>query len=134
MDFFAGFPDFSLRRGEHWRNAFKRLARSECWSEKRRATERTNFHTIVVQDLNTRFNKLEHYQNLCAELFDTKPSTITQCKKLLTTKYVNIWDIVEGRFRYFEQYSDFQKYTRNGRMFDRQAAKALLLNVFLEHI
>lgn len=134
MDYFTSFSDFSLRPGEHMRNAFKRLARSECWSEQRRATEKTNFHRSVVQDLNSRFSKLEHYQDLCAKLFDTIPSTITQCKKLLTTKYVNIWDIVESQYRYFEQYTDFRKYTRNGRTFDKKVAKGLLLNVFLRQI
>ncbi|KAG0274485.1 hypothetical protein BGZ95_009726 [Linnemannia exigua] len=113
MDYFTNFPGFSLRKGEHMRNAFKRLAKSKGWSEKKRATEREIFHRSVVQDLNTRFIKLEHYQNLCKELFDDVPSTITQCKKLLTSKYVNIWDIVEGRYRYFEEYKEFRSYTHH---------------------
>ncbi|KAG0371666.1 hypothetical protein BGX24_001354 [Mortierella sp. AD032] len=112
MNYFAGLPGFSLRQGEHMRNAFKRLAKN----------------------LNTKFSNLEHYQTLCKKLFDTTPGTITQCKKLLTTKYVNIWDIVEGRYRYFEQYNKFRAYTRNGREFDRNAAKRLLLDAFLRSI
>ncbi|KAK3840859.1 MAG: hypothetical protein J3R72DRAFT_446519 [Linnemannia gamsii] len=134
MNYFASLPGFSLRQGEHMRNAFKRLAKSKGWSIQTRATERESFHRSVVQDLNTKFSNLEHYQTLCKKLFDTTPGTITQCKKLLTTKYVNIWDIVEGRYRYFEQYNKFRAYTRNGREFNRKAAKELLLNVFLRSI
>ena len=137
MDYLtATFANFSLRQGELTRNAFKRLAKNEGWSQARRAEERRHFHKSIVQDLNERFNKLEHYQDLCQKLFEDKlvPGSITQCKKLLNTKYVNIWDIFEERYRYFDDYEPFRRYTRKGRMFDRQEAKKLFLNVFLEHV
>ncbi|KAI7818510.1 hypothetical protein BC939DRAFT_291234 [Gamsiella multidivaricata] len=134
MNYFAAFPDFSLRQGEHLRNAFKRLAREKGWSDGMRASEKTKFYRCVTQHLNDRFNKLEHFQDLCQKLFDSTPSSITKCKALLITKYVNIWDIVEGQYKYFEHYADFRKYTSKGRTFDRREAKGLLLNVFLRHL
>ncbi|KAF9982222.1 hypothetical protein BGZ75_006383 [Mortierella antarctica] len=111
MNYFTQFPEFSIRRGEHLRNAFRRLARSRGWQEGRRSRERAQFHRQVVQDVNTQFDKLEHLQDLCQKLFDQVPGTITQCKNLLCTKYINIWDIVEGKYEYFDSFRDFQKYT-----------------------
>lgn len=133
MDNFAQFPEFALRRGEHLRNAFKRLAKSRGWQQQRLSKKRTQFHRQVAQDVNAKFEKLEHLQDLCQKLFDLKPGTITQCKKLLCTKYFNIWDIVEGRNKCFDNFKDFRTYTRK-RMFDREAAKDLQLNVFLRQL
>ncbi|GJJ74237.1 hypothetical protein EMPS_06595 [Entomortierella parvispora] len=134
MDYLTGHSGFTLRRGEHLRNGFKRLAKAEGWSDAQRAEERKQFHRAVVQDLNQQYSKLDHYQELCQKLFDETPATVTQCKKLLTTKYVNIWDIVEEKYRYFDDFKTFRNYTKKGRLFDRQEAKALLLNVFLERM
>ncbi|KAF9953427.1 hypothetical protein BGZ72_005447 [Mortierella alpina] len=133
MEYFARFPEFSIRQGEHLRNAFKRLANSRHWQEGKRSKERAQFHQQVMNDMNDRFDKLEHLQDLCQKLFDQEPSTITQCKKLLCTKYINIWDIVEGRYKYFDNYKDFRSYTRK-HTFDRVAAKGLRLNVFLRQL
>ncbi|KAF9965082.1 hypothetical protein BGZ70_005429 [Mortierella alpina] len=134
MNYFAQFPGFSIRRGEHMRNAFKRLARARGWQDGTRSTERTHFHRQVVQEMNARFDTLEHLQDLCQKLFDQVPGTITQCKKLLCTKFINIWDIVEGKYEYFDSRKDFLNYTRKNRMFDREAAKGLRLNVFLRQL
>ncbi|KAG0285250.1 hypothetical protein BGZ98_005586, partial [Dissophora globulifera] len=128
MNYFATFPGFIIRPGEVLRNAFKRLASSKQWSDRARTEEKAKFHQCVAQELDNRFNKLEHYQQLCDNLFDTVPSTITQCKKLLTTKYVNIWDIFEGKYKYFEHYDEFRRYTKKGRTFNKTTAKGLMLN------
>ncbi|KAF9998575.1 hypothetical protein BGZ80_010599 [Entomortierella chlamydospora] len=132
-NYFNRFPNFELRNGEHARNAFKRLAKLQGWSDMRKNLERENFHKSVVQDLNSRYSTLAHYQDLCAKLIDseTVPTSITQCKALLQTKYVNIWDIYEGNYRCFDTFKQFKKYTCNGRVFDRNLAKSLNFNVFL---
>ncbi|KAF9982305.1 hypothetical protein BGZ75_006279 [Mortierella antarctica] len=134
MDYFAQFPEFSIRQGEHLRNAFKRLARSRGWQDGGRSRERAQFHRQVMHDMNAQFAKLEHLQDLCRRLFDQEPGTITQCQKLLCTKFINIWDIVERDYKYFDSFKDFRKYTTNGRTFDREAAKGLRLNVFLRKL
>lgn len=133
MDYFTTFPTFTLRTGEALRNAFKRLAKSQNWSEDRKTSERTKFQKIVVKELNQNFNQLEHLQDLCQKLFPDQPTptSITQCNKLLKTKYINIWDIVDGKYKYFDKYADFQKYTRNGRIFKKELAKNLHFKVFL---
>ncbi|KAF9364702.1 hypothetical protein BGX34_000723 [Mortierella sp. NVP85] len=136
MEYFNTFPTFTLRSGEALRNAFKRLAKSQNWNEDRKSNEKTKFQKQVVQELNKDFNKLEHLQDLCQKLFPEKPvpTSITQCKKLLQSKYINIWDIVEGKYKYFDKYADFQKYTRNGRVFKKELAKSLNFNVFLRQL
>ncbi|KAF9346312.1 hypothetical protein BGX26_002203 [Mortierella sp. AD094] len=133
MSYFNRFAGFELKKGEHARNAFKRLAKSQGWSEMRRNLEKINFQKSVVQDLNSRYSTLEHYQDLCEKLVhpETIPTSITQCKVLLKKKYVNIWDIYEGNYRCFETFRQFRKYTCNGRTFDRRHAKDLQFNVFL---
>ncbi|KAF9168994.1 hypothetical protein BGX21_010895 [Mortierella sp. AD011] len=133
MNYFNRFPNFELRKGEHARNAFKRLAKLQGWNDMRKNLERATFHKSVVQDLNSRYSTLAHYQDLCAKLVDSEavPTSITQCKTLLQTKYVNIWDIYEGNYRCFDTFKQFRKYTCNGRVFDRQLAKDLNFKVFL---
>ncbi|KAF8933077.1 hypothetical protein EDD21DRAFT_137055 [Dissophora ornata] len=134
MEYFVGFPNFTVRQGEHLRNAFNRLAKEKHWEKAKKVDESRNFQRLVVQDLNSRFNKLEHYQDLCEKLFETTPNTLTQCKLLLNTKYVNIWDIVEERYQYFDNFREFRKYTCPKRIFKKDIAKELLLNVFLRHL
>ncbi|KAG0230746.1 hypothetical protein BGX31_005723 [Mortierella sp. GBA43] len=136
MEYFTTFPSFTIKDGEALRNAFKRLAKLNNWEEARRSSERTKFHKLVIKEMNTKYDKLEHLQGLCENLFPDKPTptSITQCTKLLKTKYVNIWDIVDGKFRYFDDYKTFRNYTRNGRTFRKEAAKGLMLNVFLRHL
>ncbi|KAF8976784.1 hypothetical protein BGZ46_007965 [Entomortierella lignicola] len=133
LKYFERYENFTLREGEQARNAFKRLAKSEGWTEMRKNIEKGKFQHSVVEELNSRFSTLEHYQDLCAKLFpeEPTPSSITQCKKLLTSKYVNIWDIYEGKYKYFDKFKDFRKYTCNGRTFNRDLAKKLQFNVFL---
>ncbi len=133
MNYFAQFPEFSIRQGEHLRNAFKRLAEARGWQQKRRSKERAHFHRQVTQDVNARFDKLEHLQDLCRKLFDQEPDSITQCTKLLCTKYINIWDVVEGKYEYFDSFREFRIYTKK-RTFDREAAKGLRFNVFLRQL
>ncbi|KAG0003747.1 hypothetical protein BGZ65_001381 [Modicella reniformis] len=136
MDYFAAFPDFTINPGEQRVKAFKRLAKSQKWSIERRTSERTKFHKLVVEDLNGLFNKLEHFQDLCDNLFplEPTPTSISQCKKLLQSKFVNIWDIFEGDYKCFDTYAEFRKYTTKGRIFNRNLAKGLFFNVFLRKL
>ncbi|KAF9111864.1 hypothetical protein BGX27_004337 [Mortierella sp. AM989] len=133
MNYFNRFPDFTLKRGELARNAFKRLAKMKGWSEMRRNLEKANLQRCVTQELNDRFCKLEHLQDLCMKLLKppSMPSSITQCEKMLKTIYVNIWDICEGKYKTFPDFKSFQKYTSHGRTFNRENAKALKFKVFL---
>jgi len=136
MEYFTTFPTFTLHPNEALRNAFKRLAKSQNWNKDRTANEKTKFQKLVVLELNKDFNKLEHLQDLCQKLFPDKPvpTSITQCNKLLKTKYINIWDIVEHKYKYFDKYADFQKYTRKGRVFKKELAKSLNFRVFLRQL
>lgn len=59
--------------------------------------EKNIFINIVNKTLNEKYNKLEHYQELCTNILNKRPNTITQCKKVLKTIYVNIWDIVDEK-------------------------------------
>ncbi|KAF9432025.1 hypothetical protein BGZ76_011397 [Entomortierella beljakovae] len=131
--YFLRFPDFTFKKGEHSRNAFKRLAKLQNWSKNTTAAEKKKFHESVAQELGAKASSLQFLQDLCEALFvlDHAPTSITQCKNLLKTKYVNIWDIYEENYKYFDSYKEFRKYTRNGRVFKKEVAKMLGLNVFL---
>ncbi|KAF2421829.1 hypothetical protein EJ08DRAFT_653318 [Tothia fuscella] len=55
----------------------------------------------LEEEMNSRYgsaSKLEGWQKLCADVaISPVPASITQCKKALTTVYVNIFDLIEAR-------------------------------------
>lgn len=133
MDYFKSY-DFILNDKEELINAFGRLCIEKKWNKNKTKKEKKEFINIISNDLNDKYNKLEHFQDLCIKLLNNKPNTITQCKKTLKSVYVNIWDIVDEKYNYFTNYKDFKKYTFNGKTFSRKEAKKLNLNVFLKKL
>lgn len=119
MDYFKSY-NFDVKKEERLLNAFKRLSIEKGWN-------------IVNKTLNEKYNKLEHYQELCTNILNKRPNTITQCKKVLKTIYVN-WDIVDEKYTYFDNYKKFRKYTINGKIFPKDNAKGLNLNIFLKKL
>lgn len=135
MEYFNNFPEFSVRDGERILNAFKRLARQMSWDDKRRRKEKLLLLDAIVQTVNDRFSKLEHFQALCQTVFPDKdqPPTLTKCKHLLKLVYINIWDLIDEKIQCFKDFEAFRRYTRK-RTFPRDHAKKLLINVFLREV
>lgn len=133
MDYFKSY-NFDVKKEERLLNAFKRLSIEKGWNKNIIKKEKNIFINIVNKTLNEKYNKLEHYQELCTNILNKRPNTITQCKKVLKTIYVNIWDIVDEKYTYFDNYKKFRKYTINGKIFPKDNAKGLNLNIFLKKL
>lgn len=132
MDYFKSY-NFDVKKEERLLNAFKRLSIEKGWNKNIIKKEKNIFINIVNKTLNEKYNKLEHYQELCTNILNKRPNTITQCKKVLKTIYVN-WDIVDEKYTYFDNYKKFRKYTFNGKIFPKDNAKGLNLNIFLKKL
>ena len=135
MEYFNRFPEFHVREGERILNAFKRLARQEQWNDGRRRKEKLLFLDNMVQTLNDRLSKLEHFQALCETIFPDRdlPLSLTKCRELLKSVYINIWDLIDDKHQCFNSYDAFRRYTLK-RTFPRDHAKKLHVNVFLREV
>jgi hypothetical protein len=81
-----------LRAEEDVHKAFIRLAQRQNWRKQTKQNKRDELCDIILGGLRCD-NNLLSLQDYCVRYFPSKetPSTITACKKLLNTIYVNIW-------------------------------------------
>ncbi|CAI6335585.1 unnamed protein product [Periconia digitata] len=78
------------------------------------------------REYGTDYTKLDMWQLLCVDVgIEPAPSSITQCKKALKSSLVNIYDFLseERPVKQFQSYSQFVKYTRDGRLYPLDKAK-----------
>jgi hypothetical protein len=114
--------------------AFKRMSLDRNWRPATLQRKKQELANIVATKLESNLNSLKFLQDLCERYFAGEPpQSITQCKKLLNTIYVNIWDVVKGSDRTFDNYKSFCVYCRKN-PFPREEAKSKNLNVFLRKI
>ncbi|KAK7681975.1 hypothetical protein QCA50_014938 [Cerrena zonata] len=88
-------------------------------------------------------SRLEDWQAICKELqIDPVPTTITQCRKALKRRHVNLVDLIDARCRgdkgdvqVFETYKELRDYTRKEhKIFSRKKAKKLNLQGLLREL
>ncbi|KAF8976783.1 hypothetical protein BGZ46_007964 [Entomortierella lignicola] len=117
--YFSRYEGFNLRDGETLRSGFKRIAKTYEWSTMRTNLERANLHQKVIDELNERLKTLRDYQDLCENFFHPEklPGSMSECKAMLRTKYINIWDLYEEKYQCFDDFKKFKKYTYKGRVF-----------------
>ncbi|KDQ15341.1 hypothetical protein BOTBODRAFT_31668 [Botryobasidium botryosum FD-172 SS1] len=140
-------PDFTRNSQLPFSSEFNRLATQRGWvvgsNRYRKEWSRCcgeEFTRQYGQDA----HRLSGWQGLCADVgIKDIPSSITQCKKVLNTTWVNIVDLVEcresGRLpaKQYRSQNALREYTqRTGKIFPKKAAKrnkflaALLIVIF----
>ncbi|CAE7197176.1 unnamed protein product [Rhizoctonia solani] len=135
--FFAQYPEFTYDPARPVLSELKRMKRVLKWDNKtwKSSGALAGLRRALVLQFNLTYgtdqNDLASWQNLCRAMRVTNiPETLSACKKLVKTIYVNLVDLVDmpntGKdVRLFETEAALSKYTkRTKKIFDRHDARA----------
>ncbi|EPS43905.1 hypothetical protein H072_2035 [Dactylellina haptotyla CBS 200.50] len=136
--------------------AFKRLAISQGWGDKKKEQEKKKFYAAVDTEFGARvgsgFN-LTEWQRLAKFIgIEPLPVTITQCKKMIKKENINIYQILKAYrkaqevknidlikpcpdIQRFKSTAELRKYTQKHNMyFPKQWAKGSVLKGLLKEL
>jgi hypothetical protein len=138
VKYYANLPttQFALRNGtirevdESLLGLFDRLSIGKNWTSTIRAEKRKDLERAVCDEVETSLSSLHRLQELCAKYDLPVGKSLTQCRKSLKTKYVNIWDILDENPTTFPNYKSLRRDIKH-RSFSKTLAKDAQLNVFL---
>ncbi|KAH8690590.1 hypothetical protein BGW36DRAFT_401013 [Talaromyces proteolyticus] len=132
QNFFDRFPTFRPEPRARISVQFRRLAAHMKWE-----TGSRRWRKMWKECMGSEFSRLygdnasrlQSWQDLCLDLGLQAPPSITKCKKLLSSVYVNIVDLIDCRAageipRMFSSVAALKEYTRKyGQVFPRELAK-----------
>ncbi|EUC58201.1 autophagic vacuole formation-like protein, partial [Rhizoctonia solani AG-3 Rhs1AP] len=129
VSFFAQYPEFTYDPTRPVLNELKRMKRVLKWDKKtwESSGALTGLRRALVLQFNLTYgtdqNDLASWQNLCRAMKVTNiPDTLSACKKLVDTIFVNLVDLVDmpntGKdARLFETEAALSKYTKRTKKF-----------------
>ncbi|KAI9853438.1 MAG: hypothetical protein M1824_001269 [Vezdaea acicularis] len=144
--FTTHFPTFIPNHSANIQANFRELITHNNWSLKKRnklyaspASGEAHtvdewryicYESVFEETYGLEAGKLQNWRGLCEEVGVPAGASITQCKAALKSVYVNIFDLLNhrwrglpGKVRRFASYKEFRAYTKNGRMYPREKAK-----------
>ncbi|KNG52829.1 hypothetical protein TW65_09348 [Stemphylium lycopersici] len=128
--FWLEFPRFDPDAEAPFVTEFEKLANLMCWSAKMRQKQLTKALAAEIEFHGGNLSRLERWQSLCSEVgVGSEPASITQCKKALQSRFVNLFNLVDHRRNRsiqvvcFSSFKHLYEDIRNTGKFPRDCAK-----------
>lgn len=132
LDFFLAYithNGFVYQHNQSSMRNYRRLEQHMHWDEPARKTHLRLFNRAVLIHANADLNRLETAQEI-VERYDLVPdgeplpNSVTKCKQLIKTLFVNIYDFVDGNATKFDTLRELRSYSKKNKMiYPKQDAK-----------